>query len=394
MAKLYLIGNGFDLNIGLKTSFSQFKTYYYSNLEKYLKQNHYKRYKRKDGSIYSDVERVFGNSDNYYILEDDFWNSFEMVLAYIIFSDLNNLVSNTCLGDRKLTKILNNAYDILHGMFAEWISSIVIPELSTSFQFDEDSYFISFNYTETIESLFHINNTNIYHLHGLRNNPDTIVFGHTLHPHNPPEELLAYPDRMHHRLYDVAKFRQKFDKQAITHYLQWRCYADCANWPLSDINDIYVLGHSYNVADSIYYLLLSNLFRPAESQASLQKKPGTEMDYIDRVLAKFNHEMNYDSFLFGERFDLEESEIINQITFDEIFGNLDYMQLAKEISKQLNIDTPYINNPFSYYDNNPHWHLYCHSNEDVIHAQDLMDSLDIAKNDYSIYRTIEDCIAN
>ncbi|EMF0073727.1 AbiH family protein [Enterococcus hirae] len=63
-------------------------------------------------------------------------------------------------------------------LFAEWISSIIEPTIkqhSLKNVFNKEDLFFSFNYTTTLETIYKIEESNIYHVHGDYQN---VIVGH------------------------------------------------------------------------------------------------------------------------------------------------------------------------------------------------------------------------
>ncbi|MFP7291540.1 AbiH family protein [Enterococcus hirae] len=63
-------------------------------------------------------------------------------------------------------------------LFAEWISSIIEPTIkqhSPKNVFNKEDLFFSFNYTTTLETIYKIEESNIYHVHGDYQN---VIVGH------------------------------------------------------------------------------------------------------------------------------------------------------------------------------------------------------------------------
>jgi len=162
MAKLFIIGNGFDQYHKMPTS--------YTDYHNFLMENHYEE-------LLNWFEDRIDFDNDYYE-----WNDIEN------YSDLNcedhfdDIVSQNYpnIGDDNFRD--SNWYDInsvselefsygieFYGtVFKEWIETIQIaneemPLLSSILS--KDDYFVSFNYTKTLEKLYGIPNDHIFHIH-------------------------------------------------------------------------------------------------------------------------------------------------------------------------------------------------------------------------------------
>lgn len=162
---LYIIGNGFDLNHGLRTSYINF-------FQDYIKS--------KAQRIKNDLEALYGTEMH----ENIWWSRFEHKLGQVNFEHL--IQSST----KQVTKIVqNNVRDLLHAnlplFFGEWINSInkKISSLKLDKRTDvkQDAYFFTFNYTTLLEDLYKIPLDNIVHIHNSIkdfNKGEPIIVGH------------------------------------------------------------------------------------------------------------------------------------------------------------------------------------------------------------------------
>lgn len=191
MKVVYLIGNGFDLNLGLKTSYSDFYTYYLNvknndaqiiNLKRHLQND-----KNKDGKYkyWSDLEIAMGE------YTQEFSNKDDMEKVYNdLYDNLRDYIKNVELSGVQNDYEKNKLQTDL-ARPEKYLRKVFIEEIRTyakkwKFQSSE-TYIISFNYTKTIETIFNYkfnmnlgpssyNNMNnilfpIIHIHGTSNDP-------------------------------------------------------------------------------------------------------------------------------------------------------------------------------------------------------------------------------
>lgn len=162
MATLYIIGNGFDLYHGFKTG--------YINFKEWLKNNHYEKYsiieKYSQQGIFS--EPLYGN-----------WSNIEkaLVLSYEKFSVAEPIDDKLRISQKGLKDMIitSNIIEVFQGLFNSWIFDInrfdisqysgrIIKSLSN------DDYYLTFNYTRTLEKVYKIaynkdGKLKIYYLH-------------------------------------------------------------------------------------------------------------------------------------------------------------------------------------------------------------------------------------
>lgn len=163
---LYIIGNGFDLAHGMKTSWQDFYDW--------LKSNGY--------------NPLITFCENNFSLETDLWQDFEKALGEY---DLNSIF-DYCTEDIEIDEehmmrtnfIIEDSPDSLFvphkddliQCFMDWIANIVISDKPLNIEIPPEAKYLTFNYTETLEKLYHIHPSQILHIHGDVNNPIFLEF--------------------------------------------------------------------------------------------------------------------------------------------------------------------------------------------------------------------------
>lgn len=193
MRTVYLIGNGFDVNLGLPTKYIDFYNHYLGidrlhdsdNVSK-LKE-HLKQCLSSDGKYWSDLEEAMGKYtvefDSYSELEETYDDINDEMQRYIGAIDKRELP--TGIDSELLKRNLSNPQSFLTPAEQETINSLYL-------HVSRDAHFISivnFNYTTTIEKLLKFSGkaidlvpaaydrdymtklTNIYHIHGNSKQP-------------------------------------------------------------------------------------------------------------------------------------------------------------------------------------------------------------------------------
>ncbi len=176
MKKLHIIGNGFDLHHGLKTS--------YENYLKHLSLEHLKPIKN---NTIRDIQGLDWTDDA----------TFEKYLEVEVneneietWGDLEGILGD-CLRNQTVRELRSLQLDDLEKIFKrsnirEWIlkvnETITDDKKDTYFSeiFTNDDLFLCFNYTETLNKLYGISNKNICYIHGKASDIDSkIYFGHS-----------------------------------------------------------------------------------------------------------------------------------------------------------------------------------------------------------------------
>ena len=188
--KLFLIGNGFDRWQGLPTSYDNFRQYYFEHILEISKQLRIKTEVDKAGNIITPVEKIFGDILNPKKLPGEFFWNFESSMALLDDQNIALYFGKSDKGVYQMQETLNAALEILRKVFGDWIKSISIEDKETGYIFDDSCYFINFNYTNTLEKRFQVDERNVNYIHGDFSDAESIVFGHSKHPE------IAFPELM------------------------------------------------------------------------------------------------------------------------------------------------------------------------------------------------------
>ena len=140
---LYIIGNGFDLHHGLKTSYRDFRDSYV------------KRHPRLQEQLYN----LYGDA----LYQDMWWNQFEIMLGHVDYGHLIHTNNGNALGPVITKNLLKN---VIPFHFGEWIRKVYDPQkLDKKILLEDGSIFFTFNYTMVLEKTYHIEETNVWHIH-------------------------------------------------------------------------------------------------------------------------------------------------------------------------------------------------------------------------------------
>lgn len=149
----FLIGNGFDLNVGLNTRYKDFYEYYtekYDNeLTKEIKENIDK---------WSDLEIALGNCTEKFQNKKCFWKN-EISLENSLMNYLEEQIKRINITDiQKRREIAYKMYDSLTEFYKEFPENVQshIKKLLPDKKELIEHYFITFNYTDTLEQCMQI----------------------------------------------------------------------------------------------------------------------------------------------------------------------------------------------------------------------------------------------
>lgn len=279
MKNLYIIGNGFDLYHGLDTRYQSFA--------KYLA--------KKDNEVYELFLTYYGLPD---ISEDPItdeeyaaWATFELALADLdyeqVLDDHSDSIANPGADDFRdrdwhtyqieMEMIIEKLTDKLIADFNAFILNVNYPNNIDDKKINilPQSLFLNFNYTNTIEKYYNISANAICYIHNKAKVADSnIILGHGTDPANfiekdpePPEnlseeELEQWRDAMADQYdysYDSAK------SEILSYYT--KAFKNTENIinqnsdffkKLSNVENVYVLGHSISEVDIKYFETVVN----------------------------------------------------------------------------------------------------------------------------------------
>ena len=194
---LFIIGNGFDRGHNMITSYNHFKDWL---IEEYPESEDIDNYIVTDATLMPKGEMYISDdalaSFLFYCINEtvgDDWANFEEALGKIdwelLFDDVDDVTGRdgeidlwkTAYAREDFTSTLNlNAY-AFSKLFSQWIRTITYPKDITRNSFLTDtlkntSFFLTFNYTKTLEDIYSILPEQICHIHGVQGGD--IVIGH------------------------------------------------------------------------------------------------------------------------------------------------------------------------------------------------------------------------
>lgn len=239
---LYVIGNGFDLAHGMKTSWKDFYNW--------LKDNGYRMlvdfcdsHFGMDSDLWKDFETALGEYDldtiYEYCAEDIEIDEDHMMRTHFIIEDS----PDTFFTPRK---------EELVKCFIDWVTSIEISNHTLNIEVPYEAKYLTFNYTETLEKLYRIPQSQVLHIHGDVYNP---IFGHG-------QSIKEYWNN--HELDSTQTAKQKIiaEMNELRKDVQGIIAANSTYFDsLANIQEIIIRGISYGPIDFPYFQKLKNSVR-------------------------------------------------------------------------------------------------------------------------------------
>ena len=258
---VYFIGNGFDLHHFIRSS--------YKNYADWLKGYDY--------SLYLKINIIYGVVGR----EDKWWGDFENqmgeldVEAYSAriyrnygpdFGSDNFREADRFVAEMKAEEELNHLFYGIKTSFYKWIQQLNLANVLRKVELDiSDSYFICFNYTDTLMSLYKIPQDKICYIHGNAKKGDELILGHgktkdqLIEPTKMPPNLSKVQqqewidnnmiDDSYHRTIDAAieavgNQRKKVEKIINKNIVVWN--------QLTQAQNFYIYGLSFSKIDTPY----------------------------------------------------------------------------------------------------------------------------------------------
>ncbi|MGE8374592.1 MAG: bacteriophage abortive infection AbiH family protein [Diaphorobacter nitroreducens] len=249
---LYVIGNGFDLWHDIPSKFSDFKSYVSKNAPE----------------VFEEVET--------YLPAGDEWNQLEQALAEMdvdaLIDNLGHFMASYGADDWSDSGHHDFQYEVdncverlstgLKHQFANWVRGLPIPnhlELGRRLTtLDPAAYYLTFNYTPTLKSVYGIDSRRVCFIHGNAAVQDEeLILGHAWSPTvRPSLNSREDVEEMDVRMYEANEiidsyFSSTFKRSA--ELIQKHAYFFDQ---LSDVEQVVILGHSLSEVDSEYFAAL------------------------------------------------------------------------------------------------------------------------------------------
>lgn len=378
---LVIIGNGFDIWQGLNTSYKDFERYYLAHRDEILRKLWIRKHKIKDGDgrIYevSDVELIYGNPFEPGNLNNEFWHTFEASLANLDSYRLNLFFGKEKKDIKRMQKSVKNAGRILREAFCSWIKTIKTDNKNSDFRFGDNCVFINFNYTDTLQKCFGVDENDIIYVHGEACDKDSIIFGHAYHPYEPEEVLMGLGPRFQ-GLYFVESLLYETDKRVKDNITALAVELSLNGVNYEDIKDIYVLGHSFGEVDIEYFEFLTSTLCYSEDYEDSEEDLYNRIQY---AVKRYGNDSSVGEPILPEEIKSVQKKFqTEQMYRDEVIKN--------EYSKALGIKIK----DFRTSSSTAKWHISYHTPMDKKRANVLMKLLNC--KDYRFYDNIDSAIKN
>lgn len=264
--KLFILGNGFDIGHKIPCRYSDFYNYLIENRHDIL-----------------EVMEKFYSVES----DSDLWSDFETSLEEnIIYDSLTDIIGENSPNfgsddfrdgdwydaqiyvEQECEELLEN----IRNGFEEWIKSLDITNIKKAYNLDKSDYYITFNYTEILEQKYRIPIHKILYIHNKIG--EELIFGHGKKSENFNVRQALYGDENAFLTTDEdgnveseEVGHEKFAENAVCSFYDMmrkpteaiiENNSDNFN-ELKSIDEVVILGHSYNQIDFPYFKKISEI---------------------------------------------------------------------------------------------------------------------------------------
>lgn len=278
---LYILGNGFDLMHEIPSSYSDFARFC----------------KKKNKSLFDIVNKSFPSlSKN----PDNLWSNFEEALGTPDYNFMLKEAKKNDIGKiENMEKPLGVDYCELRDMMTKWIESlsksIEVTKVSKQMYFDkENAFFLTFNYTNTLEEVYGIPSDICCHIHEGYDKTLSVDFVGYNWGHSKCENEIN--TKLKSLRLDATDVIPHDIKEAVMYF--GKRYDDgnrkLESWMESipkQVNDIIVMGHSMAEVDYPYFKSICETYPSAkwhifyfnQNDLNRKRKVVVDLEIADRV---------------------------------------------------------------------------------------------------------------
>jgi hypothetical protein len=258
--KLYVIGNGFDIGHEIRCKYSDFQRYLDNHRKDILEVVEKFYYTGEGSELWSDFETSLERDINYDSLSEII-GEYSPNLGSEDFRDRDWYDAQIYI-ERECDELLEK----ISSGFQEWIASLEISEVKRKYDLDRTALYLTFNYTDVLEKSYNISYANILHIHNKVG--EELIFGHGKNLDEFNVQKALYGDENAHLSFDedgnvesntvgheqfaenaVCAFYEKMKKPTDQIINKQSAFFS----RLTKIEEVVVIGHSYNDIDLPYF---------------------------------------------------------------------------------------------------------------------------------------------
>jgi len=203
------------------------------------------------------------------IFDKKWWADFEMNLKNVNVDEFAMFFGKEEDDVEELLEYVPNAKKYIAILFKDWLKSVIIYENMKYNLNKTENKFINFNYSETLQKCFNVNEDKVYYIHGAIHKDDVLIFGHNAKGKYTQEDI-DNATRMGGRLQTAVIFDALIEK-VFNKFISKNCEKldESKFIKYKNVRRVFVLGHSMNDVDFDYFVHIGTHIAfnaPEESQ--------------------------------------------------------------------------------------------------------------------------------
>jgi hypothetical protein len=323
---LYIIGNGFDLHHGIASKYSDFKIYL----------------ARHDRNLLYDLEHLYDCQD--------IWGDFEQNLLTISRETFINYISPALpaneVDDDDFTyaelffsqdhagNLVDELTENLRKRFHEWIRTLAMPPgyEQQLIKLDPNALYLSFNYTDFIETAYGAMPDQICYLHGKKSDKTgSIILGHGESPENSQENWLNANEKKKRFQPRLKNKRNNYYNNSNPTYLAYFLKDETqGNWRSE------ARYHAINFATERIEDYYEQSFKNFEKVLQTHQRFIASLNKIKRIIV-IGHSLSKVDMPYFEKI-LEVNDDQKNIQWEVSFHSDANLDRINEFARELNID--------------------------------------------------------
>jgi hypothetical protein len=173
LKRLYIIGNGFDLHHGIPSSYRDYRKWLEKN-DRGLLERLREYYDVDSEEWWGDFEEALGHSSMGSYIE------ITSLINQPRFDDYEDVQPDEYLaGEFQAREEIGGLVNSIKETFRQWIKDFPKPKDDFKIELNsENAFFINFNYTDTLQSLYNVDHRFVWYIHGEARSGEKLIFGH------------------------------------------------------------------------------------------------------------------------------------------------------------------------------------------------------------------------
>ncbi len=327
---LYIIGNGFDLHHGVSSKYSDFKEFL-AKRDKNLLYNLENLY---------DCEDIWGDFENNLltISRETFIEHISPFLPANEVDDDDFTYAELFFSQDHAGDLVDRLTENLRKRFHQWIRTLNMPTgyEQKIIEVDNNALFLSFNYTDFLETAYRVPPHQICYLHGKRSDKiGSIILGHGESPENSLENWCNENHKKRRFQSKLKNRRNKYYNNSNPTYLAYFLEDESTgNW--GSEAKYHAINFAVERIEDYYEQSFKNFYKVLETHRSFI----SSLNKIKRIIVKGHSLSEVDRPYFKKV--LEVNDNPENIEWEISFHSDENLNRIDGIAKELNIDSNYI----------------------------------------------------